>query len=113
MNPDEINTLIATACGWTNVHPLNKWKEGGPKGRTDGTMIGNIGNRKNVALPNYHGSLDAMHEAEKTLDDMEWYRYVNHLRQKLELGGTRPGASVGALSSEKAEAFVYAKGLDE
>lgn len=110
MKPNEINTLIATACGWKNIHPLNKWKEGGPKGRTDGTIIGDVGDRKSVGLPNYAASLDAMHEAEKTLVRGEklWHDYYrDHL--PLVAGGVL--CAMSATAAQRAEAFLRVKGL--
>lgn len=61
MNAQQINIAIAGACGWYPT-PVGNWTRN-PNGIPSG---------ENPAFgepPNYHGDLNAMHEAEKTLTD--------------------------------------------
>jgi hypothetical protein len=59
MTPNEIDKRIATACGWTHV-----WD-------ADASCVGdNPTNNAFEKVPNYHGDLNAMHEAEQTLEPL-------------------------------------------
>lgn len=64
MIPEQINIAIAEACGWRSVKQL-------PDGQVFGMQDVSGGSEQAWVLkrvPNYHGSLDAMHEAEKVLN---------------------------------------------
>ena len=54
MTPENQRITIARACGYTNARARA------------GTVIGHKSNSENGEVPDYLGSLDAMHEAEKT-----------------------------------------------
>lgn len=80
--PEEINVAIAQLCGWKieRFKVLSTTYVGIHS--PDGIRRGDVyDNPKDIALqwkqiaPNYHGSLDAMHEAEKTLTDVEYAKY--------------------------------------
>jgi len=108
MTPNEINKRIAIACGWIE-HELG-----------DGGMYGwtapNGEYRTSCLrpyyyedeLPNYHGDLNAMHEAEKVLD-----RGENHLMRGgfglylINLPRVCDGEPrVCATAAQRAEAFL-------
>lgn len=115
MNDQEINTLIAEACGWENVH-----KPGFP-GLSLGLPPKNWPRRADP-FPNYYGKhyeipyfcrdLNAMHDAEKVLP--YYPDYLFHLR---EIVGPFPEAMsewgdhdwadvVRATARQRAEAFL-------
>lgn len=73
MNKEQQRIKIAEACGYKNVHALNKWKEGGAM--SDGTLVGDLGTMSKVYVPDYTSDLNAMHEAEKVLDLDQSYEY--------------------------------------
>jgi hypothetical protein len=96
MNPNEINKRIAIACGW-KPHPngidwyegeLNIWKS--PK-----------------KLPNYHGDLNAMHEAEKEIAAII-YDYITTLYRvvKDRTGSATEVSVLCATAAQRAEAFL-------
>ncbi len=58
---EQKRALIAEACGWKNIHPINTWREGGPA--KDGALVGDFNGRTRSYIPNYFGSLDAIHAA--------------------------------------------------
>ena len=69
MNEKKINAVIAEACGWTEI-----------KDNVVGKAPGETCNRV-MFLPNYSTSLNAMHEAEKMLDEMQAEDYGELLRE--------------------------------
>jgi hypothetical protein len=86
MNPQEINKRIAIACG--KPHPSDTW-------------------RGNLTCPNYHGDLNAMHKAEKGMENNQWWDFVAHLTDICG-GGTPLGIS--STAAQRAEAFLRAIG---
>lgn len=70
MTPDEINIAIAKVCGY-ELLPL-------PQNTKQKTwqMYG-----VTVLIPNYCNSLDAMHEAEKVLDDDQYHTFTLRLSE--------------------------------
>lgn len=69
MTPDEINKAIAEHLGWSDVHFYED--DAGPPihcGYPPGI-------RHYATIPNYSGDLNAMHEAEKTLDEDQQVDY--------------------------------------
>ncbi len=64
MTNEQINIAIAKACGWTDTKIVN---DGGK------LMYGQ------TEVPDYRNDLNAMHEAEKALDDDHLYIYGNIL----------------------------------
>lgn len=72
MTPEQINVAIAKACGWTAIKNCNTSVGGYCARSPDGYIQYDIlsGSEDTAILlncPNYFSSLDAMHEAEKTL----------------------------------------------
>lgn len=106
MSTDQINVAIAELCGWTvvngvicNTIPDN---HGDP-------MLEPVGN-----LPDYHGSLDAMAQAEATLTDGEDEHYWVTLHRITDSWAARDWEdwkAVGsATAAQRAEAFLRVKG---
>jgi hypothetical protein len=96
MTPEEINKRIAIACGWKllpNSFPPNSrlWEH--PSGKRA---------YEPDDLPNYHGDLNAMHEAEKVLSRQQTEWYVTTLCLEVQ-----PEPSLhNATASQRAEAFL-------
>ena len=71
MTDTEVNIAIAKACGWTLFeHDGGLWS-----GLHNGTYINykcgiSKEHAEKVCFPNYHGDLNAMHEAEKVIAEM-------------------------------------------
>jgi len=116
MTPEQINEAIAEKCGWVEAFPLG----GTPHKRTrDGGIllpyywIHEPTGKRTTAIPNYHGDLNAMHEAEKVLGDKQIEYY--HLLVKATCWlSTDPLASVKAVratAAQRAEAFLKTLGL--
>ncbi len=93
MTNEQINIAIAEACGID----LERYR----------TYEGDI----NVsALKKYHNDLNAMHEAEKVLNDEQWPEYREELRNVV-LGGIRMvsqwcKADLHTTARQRAEAFL-------
>lgn len=115
MTPEAQRIAIAEACGWTDIRrPCDSNYHDLPTdtlrilyGRVCGIPPGWIHSQNSRPLPDYLSDLNAMHEAEKTLDEAQWLQYVVHLltitlRQA-------PGARFGeirATATQRAEAFL-------
>ena len=95
MTPAQINRRIAEACGWRqSERNIAHWHH-------VSEPYSHIFNRD---LPNYHGDLNAMHEAEKILNTKElWESYKNHMLVFM----TEP---VCATARQRAEAFLRTLG---
>jgi hypothetical protein len=116
MTPQEINIAIAEACGWKiirrDITGYNVWEPGAEH-------PARLTNNLEGLLPNYHSSLDAMHEAEKVLSRGEWHEYYRRLYLKTRPKNhvVTPGcddhtrAFIHARASQRAEAFLRTKGL--
>ena len=109
MKPEDINRAIAEHCGWKKVYngpePDNRWVT--PTG---------LHYRTTKDLPNYHGDLNAMHEAEKTLG-RKWMPYVPMLARVIaECHDKHTKVSVpssvllSATAVQRAEAFLRTVG---
>lgn len=89
MTDEQINKAIAEACGICHVAkvvPMYKTAEGWV-----------------IDCPNFCSDLNAMHDAEKTLDEEQWHDYVEHV------GGTWEQA-MHATARQRAEAFLRTLG---
>lgn len=107
MKDEEINIAIAEACGFTNVHRFEKWKEGGPM--SDGTLIGDVGGRARVYVPCYTRDLNAMHEAEKivcrrghNVSEPLWFSLVDVCGSEID--------AAFSTARQRAEAFLRTLG---
>jgi hypothetical protein len=103
MTPLEINKAIAEACGHSYHKPS-------PQEIASGSYY--------QYEPNYHGDLNAMHEAEETLSHDEQLEYAELLTSNLseefcDLEGTREHVFACArfTAAQRAEAFLRVKGL--
>jgi hypothetical protein len=96
MTPEQQRIAIAEACGWTEIisTPHDPMP---PKGREcKGANWGK-------PIPNYLNDLNAMHDAEKAMNNNDWWKFVEHLTNICG-GGTALGIS--ATASQRAEAFL-------
>jgi hypothetical protein len=82
MTREQQRIAIAEACGWkTGYRDPEAWHP----------------------LPDYLNDLNAMHEAEKAMNNNDWWKFVEHLTNICG-GGTALGIS--ATASQRAEAFL-------
>ena len=108
MTPEQINRAIAQACGWRSM-PFDHWLD--PQGEVRGCF--GAGDEQKF-LPNYHGDLNAMHEAEKVLM-ADWNlmnAYQNHELPKF-VKSTNSNWLCRATAAQRAEAFLKTLGLWE
>lgn len=97
----EKRIAIAEACGWT-PDPFGYYVKdpaglAGPRYRIDD-------------LPDYLNDLNAMHEAEKMLDDDQWLEYMLNLLDKMHKHADRGKWTVcrdcmSSAAAQRAEAF--------
>jgi len=103
MSPEAQRIAIAEACGWTNIHKFNKWKEGGPASTRDGDIVGDFGEQTRSHLPNFLGCLNAIHEAEKALTDHQYSVFWDKV-EDLQL----EALPIGDLKTPSGESFGIA-----
>jgi hypothetical protein len=96
MTPEQQRIAIAEACGWT-WHGDASW----PKDPNNFYWKKYHLNYR--TLPDYLNDLNAMHEAEKAMNNNDWWKFVEHLTN-ICAGGTALGIS--ATASQRAEAFL-------
>ena len=113
MKPEDINRAIAEHCGWEFLPERDTHCRVQPEcwESPDGERI-----RESCApYPNYHGDLNAMHEAEKMLSREQVLKYQDHLFKLVctldtLFPATRDCAMQGflhhATSAQRAEAFL-------
>jgi hypothetical protein len=100
MNPNEIDKRIAIACGWElpNGFPSELWEH----------PIWGCAHESD--LPNYHGDLNAMHEAEKVLGEKRIRSYAFTLAQVLDTSPTvdldDQFLNIHATAAQRAETFL-------
>lgn len=78
MAPQEINIEIAKVCGWKRQPIWDDTPNEHYAWEHEGRIV------YTYALPNYHGDLNALHEAEKVLTDEQ--RRVFHVKLELICG---------------------------
>ena len=88
MTPEQQRIAIAEACG--------KWHSGWPH-----EYMNQADRLRHI--PNYLNDLNAMHDAEKAMNNNDWWKFVEHLTNICG-GGTALGIS--ATASQRAEAFL-------
>ena len=108
MNSLQQRIAIAEACGWTRIHnPMPSIDN--PHG------IFPQGNKSvYVPIPNYLNDLNAMHEAEKVLEDTQLLIYrikLSNIVYKYDLfkpyiKARGSGAVIHATAAQRAEAFL-------
>lgn len=107
MTPEEINKAIATHCGWKDVKS-GKLYAFELYGTSPDPEIGR------TRLPNYCGDLNAMHEAERTLDVNALSKYADELDRVCVPVHVCPlthwHAVVMTTAAQRAEAFLRAVG---
>jgi hypothetical protein len=92
MNEKQINIAIAEACGWEQVEGEECFFDNG----TEQVYIENI--------PDFCNDLNAMHGAEKMLNNEQWVAYGK------ELSRLKVFPMVHATASQRAEAFLKTLG---
>jgi hypothetical protein len=100
MTPQEINIAIAEECGWTMIATNHKDALMG-----FAPLIPEMDDCQWLPLPNYHGDLNAMHEAEMTLLTGDQQQIVWEYSSLL-----RSGWQWHATCAQRAEAFLKVKG---
>lgn len=131
MTPDEINSVIAAACGWDKVG-LSLAGLGGypPIGfntaictqefNDDKIRYGKPEGKRWYRLPNYYGNLNACAEFAKTLNANEQVYYWDALYQVANNGNVYWSddssehncyATANATAPQRCEAFLRVKGL--
>jgi len=96
MNKEQQRIKIAEACGFDKSH----WLELG-----SGIVFGTSG-----SLPDYLNDLNAMHEAEKVLNNTNWWIFVEHLTN---ICGGGVALGISATATQRAEAFLRTLNLWE
>lgn len=126
MTPEKIRIAMAEACGWTRV----EWYEdnsgppilhGFPPTQVGYSATGDwqaITKEHTSHVPNYPEDLNAVHEAEKTLDRVKDLLpeaapdapFTQYDRYWGELGATCKGDVVHATAAQRCEAFLRTVG---
>jgi hypothetical protein len=105
MTPEEQRVAIAEACGWklksNGLSPMWSWQNESLIHRIK--WVAHKVMASQGVLPDYLNDLNAMHEAEKAMNNNDWWKFVEHLTNICG-GGTALGIS--ATSSQRAEAFL-------
>jgi hypothetical protein len=108
MTPEQQRIAIAEACGWRikrrDITGFNVWE---PDAKLPAQLCNNLENK----IPNYLYDLNAMHEAEKMLDDEQDLDYSESLELVI---GARWSANNScdmqrfrsATAAQRAEAFL-------
>jgi len=114
MTKDEINIAISEICGWVPVR--NHWEKDDVSAYCNDSHC-------HLQLPDYHGDLNAMHEAERTLDGTtEWNgeenhtcaeeAYMGHLSKAVKDGRFADDWQlITATAAQRAEAFLRVHNL--
>jgi hypothetical protein len=97
MTNEQINIAIAEACGWTDISKYTQ--------AVDGWYGYEPENGPHSKVPDYCNDLNAMHEAEKSLNQIQARAYSDFLGQS-EQDGTWAGCHCFHLTArQRAEAF--------
>jgi len=106
MNTEKQRIAIAEACGWKHIKHTNQ-EDVDIESRSITYWSGLTGvppkfihDQNRIIIPDYLNNLNAMHEAEKVLDEEAFGEYRHHLIDKLK---TSWGV---ATSAQRAEAFL-------
>lgn len=125
MSPEAQRIAIAEACGWTNpTHPRtlahaketkldtvcgepisvdNEWwlSPNNYFGR-----INDYGSGRPIPGTDYLNDLNAMHEAEKVLNNAQLWEYHHRLHELKSFGGNNHWKTFRATAAQRAEAFL-------
>lgn len=107
MTDEQINKAIAEACGWKFVPEYCHGEDQPP----EFTTVTPDGRHLCGYYPDYVDDLNAMHEAEKYLDDEQWLEYMLNLQDVLCCNPDRSKWTVcrenmSATAHQRAEAFL-------
>lgn len=105
MTQEEKRIKIAELCGWTKHYPDDEvscyeWVWVSPAG------VHAVEYDKSTHLPDYFNDLNACHEAEKTLTELEFGNYHDILLNQI-----MSVKFISAEAAQRAEAFGRVKGL--
>jgi hypothetical protein len=103
MTDQQINQRIAEACGWTDIHDSGPWHYHTLWGYPP-IKPGQGGNAYKY-LPNYCGDLNAMHEAESTLNEDQLWQMAREIEKNWE-----DQWYFRATAHQRAEAFLRTLG---
>lgn len=107
MTHEEQNIAIAQACGYSEHPTKSEWLIPGGENYRHYSAYWICESE----LPNYAGSLDAMHEAEKTLENKDAYGV--HLRAVVQQqAGESYFKTFCATAAQRAEAFLRTLSID-
>jgi hypothetical protein len=107
MTDTDINIAIAEACGWKMV--CDEAEKSMWKSREQWATDPNGMTAPKTSIPNYCLDLNAMHEAENTLNQEEITEYLDWLDSHDEM--IEWAFVVHATARQRAEAFLRVKGL--
>jgi len=115
MNNNQQRLAIAKACGWTDIKQHQHgvyWTGTRPRQPEEDEA------QLMMAVSNYLNDLNAMHEAEKVLDDDQWLEYMLNLmdvcQRHFDLGKwTCVQVCMSATAAQRAEAFLRTLSLWE
>jgi hypothetical protein len=102
MKPEEQRIAIAEACGWGIVKDYGNGSLYGYPNRIPSYDVAECPPR---AIPDYLTDLNAMHEAEKVLNQAEDYRYRAYVLPQV-CGDGSGLIAVTATATQRAEAFL-------
>ena len=116
MNPEKQRIAIAEKCGWRFVPEHDRMSPGGHEQISYPESWINPDGEDDV-LPDYLNDLNAMHDAEKVLDEKQqvWYlQKLSQIRLRQGISGTIARVidkTTFATATQRAEAFLRATGL--
>jgi len=104
MNDEDINRAIAEHLGWTDIRVSALWE--------DHQVLCGLNPRGNTrAVPNYCCDLNAMHEAEKTMTERQYWEFADlRLKETVWKHGSPGKAYQCATARQRAEAFLRTVG---
>ena len=107
LTQDQKRIRIAEACGWTNVRIVPVEGHGYMTERIIGLHPEQLNPDNDEWVPDYFGSLDAMHDAEKAICD----RLSYYIELEREMNTADSTLVVSATAAQRAEAFGRALNL--
>jgi len=108
MTNEQINTAIARECGWTDIHDSGPWHNHTLWGYPP--MKPGQGGNAYKYLPGYCTDLNAMHDAEKSLNEMNQHTYAIHLGEVTKSDYHDDMSFFCATARQRAEAFLRTVG---